>query len=122
MHRILIVSEDPFLRDMVRFSLAGLDAEMRCPETVPGAARLCRRVLFDLVIVLTVSPFSCCDGVLPRRAEGMRRPVVYVVAWQQSEQAVLSLLENGVDQYMTFPVNLQRLRGKVADCLNRLLP
>ena len=48
--------------------------------------------------------------------------MVYVVAWQHSEQTVLSLLENGVDQYMTFPVNLQRLRGKVADELNRLVP
>ena len=39
----------------------------------------------------------------------------------QSEQAVLSLLECGVDQYMAFPLSLQRLRGKVSNELNRLL-
>jgi len=33
----------------------------------------------------------------------------------------LSLLECGVDQYMTFPVSLQRLRTKIANALNRQL-
>ena len=73
------------------------------------------------MVRVTVSPFACCDCFDWRR-NGLRRPVVYVVAWQHSEQTVLSLLENGADQYMTFPVNLQRLRGKVADELNRLVP
>lgn len=121
MRRILIVSEDPFLRDMVRFALGGLDAEVRSAADAEDAERVSSKVLFDLMIVLTVAPFACCGCIEPRK-KGLRRPVVYVVAWQHSEQAVLSLLENGVDQYMTFPVNLQRLRGKVADELNRFLP
>ena len=53
------------------------------------------------------------------RPPGLRKPLVYVVAWQQAEQSVLSLLECGVDQYLTFPVSLQRLRMKVANDLNR---
>lgn len=106
---------------MVRFALGGLDAEVRAAAESSEAEHASRSVLFDLVIVLTGAPLSCCGCIAPRR-NGLRRPVVYVVAWQQSEQAVLSLLENGVDQYMTFPVSLQRLRGKVADELNRLLP
>ena len=121
MHRILIVSDDPFLRDMVRFALGGLDAEVRSVSEACEIRRVSRSVLFDVVIVLTVSPFACCD-CFDRRRNGLRRPVFYVVAWQHSEQTVLSLLENGADQYMTFPVNLQRLRGKVADELNRLVP
>ena len=55
------------------------------------------------------------------RPAGLGRPLVYVVAWQQAEQTVLSLLECGVDQYMTFPVSLQRLRTKIANALNRQL-
>ena len=55
------------------------------------------------------------------RPPGLRRPLVYVVAWQQAEQSVLSLLECGVDQYLTFPVSLQRLRTKVANELDRQL-
>lgn len=121
MHRILIVSDDPFLRDMVRFALGGLEAEVRSAAEPCEVGRMSRRILFDVVIVLTSSPFSFC-GSFGRSSNGLRRPVVYVVAWQHSEQVVLSLLENGVDQYLTFPVNLQRLRGKVADELNRLVP
>ena len=43
------------------------------------------------------------------------------MAWQQAKQSVLSLLECGVDQYLTFPVSLQRLRTKVANELDRQL-
>ena len=85
---------------------------------------ICRRACVhgDLVIVLHVAPFLCGrDVVRGVRPAGLRRPLFYVVSWLQSEQAVLSLLECGVDQYMAFPLSLQRLRGKVSNDLNRLL-
>ncbi|WP_418992116.1 response regulator [Alistipes sp.] len=122
MHRILIVSDDAFLRDLVRLSLLDIEAEVRCASDGQQMQRLCRKVLFDLVIVLRVAPFLCGDNpVRDLRPQGLRRPSFYVVSWQQSEQTVLSLLECGVDQYMTFPVSLQRLRRKVGDFLTRQL-
>lgn len=122
MHRILIVSDDTFLRDLVRLTLADLGAEVRCVADAPGMRTVCRRMLFDLVIVLRVGIFLGGDEPVRRlRPAGLRRPAVYVISWQQAEQTVLSLLEAGVDQYMTFPVSLQRLRRKVADELNRQL-
>lgn len=122
MHRILIVSDDAFLRDLVRLSLLDIEAEVRCASDGKQMQRLCRKVLFDLVIVLRVAPFLCGDNpVRDLRPAGLRRPSFYVVSWQQSEQTVLSLLECGVDQYMTFPVSLQRLRRKVGDFLTRQL-
>ena len=95
MHRILIVSDEEFLRDVIRLSLADMQADVRCASDVPDMQRM-----------------------VPA---GLGRPLVYVVAWQQAEQTVLSLLECGVDQYMTFPVSLQRLRTKIANALNRQL-
>ena len=122
MNRILIVSDDIFLRDMVRLSLIDMRTEVRCAADADEMEGLCRRVLFDLVIVLHVAPFLCGrDVVRGVRPAGLRRPLFYVVSWLQSEQAVLSLLECGVDQYMAFPLSLQRLRGKVSNDLNRLL-
>ena len=109
MHRILIVSDEEFLRDVIRLSLADMQADVRCASDVPDMQRMVRRMLFDLVVVRTLRP------------AGLGRPLVYVVAWQQAEQTVLSLLECGVDQYMTFPVSLQRLRTKIANALNRQL-
>ena len=122
MHRILIVSEEEFLCDVIRLSLTGMRADVRCASGVAAMERLSRRMLFDLVIVVGTSLFfSGRDVVRMLRPPGLRRPLVYVVAWQQAEQPVLSLLECGVDQYLTFPVNLQRLRAKVDNELNRQL-
>ena len=52
MNRILIVSDDIFLRDMVRLSLIDMHTEVRCAADADEMEGLCRRVLFDLVIVL----------------------------------------------------------------------
>lgn len=122
MHRILIVSEEEFLSDVIRLSLADMRADVRCVSGVDAMERLARRMLFDLVIVVGTSLFfSGRDVVRTLRPPGLRKPLVYVVAWQQAEQSVLSLLECGVDQYLTFPVSLHRLRAKVANELNRQL-
>jgi len=92
MNRILIVSDDIFLRDMVRLSLIDMHTEVRCAADADEMEGLCRRVLFDLVIVLHVAPFLCGrDVVRSVRPAGLRRPLFYVVSWLQSEQAVLSL-------------------------------
>lgn len=120
MHRILVVSENAFLRHLVLLSLSDLDVELRAAEGVDAMQGLCRTVGFDLVILLTATPFLCGrDVVHTLRPAGLRRPLVYVLSWQQSEQVVLGLLECGVDQYMTFPVSLNRLRGKVVNELRR---
>lgn len=121
MQRILIVSDDGFLGSLVSFALGDLNAEVRCIADLDGARGDCRRGLFDLVILLVVSPLLRRSGVIDAmRPRGLKRPHVYVISWQQSEYVVLSLLEQGVDQYMTFPVSLQRLRGKVSDALKRM--
>ena len=110
MHRILIVSDEEFLRDVIRLSLADMQADVRCASDVPDMQRLVRRMLFDLVVVVGTSAFfTGCDVVRTLRPAGLGRPLV------------LSLLECGVDQYMTFPVSLQRLRTKIANALNRQL-
>ena len=122
MHRILIVSDEEFTRDVIRLSLADMQAEVRCASGVPEMQRMARRMLFDLVVIVGTSAFfSGVDVVRMLRPACLQRPLVYVVAWQQAEQTVLSLLECGVDQYMTFPLSLQRLRAKVANALNRQL-
>ena len=118
--RILLVAEDAFACEVVRLTLDDLEAEIYCTTDCEGMRTLCRRITFDLIIVLQAAMFLCGGNpVREVRPAGLRHPVVYVLSWQQTEQTVLSLLEAGVDQYMTFPVNLQRLRRKVAEELAR---
>ena len=79
MNRILIVSDDIFLRDMVRLSLADMRTEVRCAADAGEMERLCRRVLFDLVIVLHAAPFlRGRDVVRSIRPAGLKRPLFYV--------------------------------------------
>lgn len=110
------------MRNMVSMTLADMHAEVRTAKNMREMEQICGRVLFDVVIVLRTSPFlSGTDVVRDLRPKGLRKPQMFVISWQQSENMVLSLLECGVDQYMTFPVSLHRLRMKVADELNRQL-
>lgn len=121
MHRILIASDDEFSRDLIRLALRGVEAEVRGCGCGRELERLCARAGFDLVIFLQTAPFFCGrTAIAALRPEGARRPLVFVVSWQQSEQTVLSLLECGVDQYLTFPVSLQRLRAKVVGVLSQV--
>ena len=122
MHRrILIVAEEAFAREVIRSALIGIEAEVHCLGDPARMAPLCRRITFDLILVLQAARFLCGGNpVREVRPAGLRRPVLYVLSWQQSEQTVLGLLEAGVDQYLTFPVNLQRLRRKVAEALEQV--
>ncbi len=111
--RILILGDDVPLRETVCHALAELPAEIHSRsfnELLPAI----RHLDFGIVILLSMSPLLSHPEIPARlRPEGLHRPVLYVISWQQTESLVLSLLESGVDQYMTLPVNFRRLRAKL---------
>ncbi len=112
MPKIAILSDDGLLRRMLSLSLAGLPIDVGC-----GSCRSVGGTLLsdaDLMILMQTAPFYSGGEICRRLQRRERWQRLYVIAWQQSEQAVLSLLESGVDQYLTFPLSLQRLRLKVA--------
>ena len=89
------------------------------PSTLKTVAG-CMHEMSDLVIVLAVAPFMDGSDFIRRiRFDRRRRPVVYVVSWQHSEQTVLSLLDCGVDQYLTFPLCMSRLQRKITAETNK---
>lgn len=112
---LLIVSRDNFLSEMVRLALKDLPAAIHSASDAASAAALAARLRPDCVLLLGAAPLLGGG----REAEALhacrsRCTKLVVVAWQHAEQTVLGLLESGVDQYMTFPVNLRRLHSKVA--------
>ena len=114
MCRILIVSEDFVLRKAVAFSLNDLDACVECADMVGAMLVLHRESPFDLVIVMGTAAEMCRQEVMDTlRADKTRRTRVFVISWPQSEQMVRSMYRMGVNQYMTLPVSLHRLRRKV---------
>ncbi|MBO5350528.1 MAG: response regulator transcription factor [Alistipes sp.] len=120
MARVLIYSADRLLTELVRVALQGLGAEIRSAENYERFEQLAARMVFDLVLVVGVAPFWSGRELFRRvRPRPLHKPEIYVLAWHQADETVLGLLESGVDQYMTFPLNLARLRGKVITALER---
>lgn len=95
-------------------ALEDLEVRLYSERSLERAAAACRSGRYDLVLLLMAGSLLCrCGGVETIRPRGLKRPRVYVLSWQQSEQIVLSLLEQGVDQYLTLPISLERLRNKI---------
>lgn len=120
MRRIVIFSDNLFLSQALSLSLAGLGAEVHCVRSRDEWFRSCERGRVDLLIVLRAAGFLARDREAERlrRAGGYSR--LYVLSWHHSERIATALLEQGADQCMTFPVNLMRLRRKVAEELTSL--
>ncbi len=119
MKRVLIVGSDFLLREMTASLLADIAVEIRTAGEIAEVENECRSGAFDLVIMLDLSPFF--DGSKPvalLRPAGLRRPELFVFSWQHSEDVVLSLLECGVSQYITFPLNTRRIRRKICETLD----
>ena len=117
MYRIAIISPDRFLWALLCNSLSLIEAEVACYER--WHETLIEQLSnFDLIVTLESYPFlNGCDVARRLRTSGSS-PRIYVLSWLHDEQNVLSLLESGVDQYFTLPVNVPRLCGKVTAQIN----
>ena len=116
---IIIYSERSSTASLIAAILGTTAARIVCCSSAEQAIIACQREQPTIIIVLSVAPFIDGSEFISRiRTRGKSTPAVYVVAWQQAEQTVLSLLECGVDQYMTFPICMGRLRIKAEAQLN----
>ena len=117
MYKIAIISPDPFLRELLCNSFALTEAEISTFERWSDSLLVPSRC--NLVVSLIGYPFLYgYDAALRLRggdeATENERPRIYVLSWLHDEQNVVSMLESGVDQYFTLPVNIPRLCGKIA--------
>ena len=111
--KIVIYSTQSSQATLIAAILDGITARIVCCSTPEQTIATCHHEEPDIVIILDIAPFLDGTELLPViRAIAAARPKIYVIAWHQSEQIVLSLLECGVDQYMTFPICMSRLRMK----------
>lgn len=93
--------------------------EVKCCYTPEQTLTVSRMVNPFLVILLSITPIISGSGFIAKLHRITKPcPKILVIAWQQSEQTILSLLEEGIDQYMTFPICLSRLYGKISSLLN----
>src|SRR6266567_8548358 len=119
---LLVVDDEPFLRDAVAASLRFLGFAVTTAQTGAGALRLARDHPFDLVVLDVMLPDTDGFEVVRRlRRDGLRVPVIFLTARDTRTDKVTGLTLGG-DDYMTKPFGLEELAARIRTVLRRTRP
>jgi two-component system OmpR family response regulator len=119
---LLVVDDEPFLRDAVAASLRFLGFEVTTADTGTGALRLARSRPFALVVMDVMLPDTDGFEVVRRlRGEGSRVPVIFLTARDTQADKVTGLTLGG-DDYLTKPFGLEELAARIRSVLRRTRP
>jgi two-component system, OmpR family, response regulator len=119
---LLVVDDEPFLREAVAASLRFLGFEVTTAQTGSEALRLARDRPFDLVVLDVMLPDTDGFEVVTRlRREGCRVPVIFLTARDTEADKVTGLTLGG-DDYLTKPFGLEELAARVRTVLRRTRP
>jgi two-component system, OmpR family, response regulator len=117
--RLLVVDDEPFLRDAVAASLTFLGFQVTTTETGTEALRLARERPFDLVVLDVMLPGTDGFEVVRRlRRDGSRVPVIFLTAKDTQDDKVAGLTLGG-DDYLTKPFGLEELAARIRSVLRR---
>ncbi len=112
--KILLISPDNLARRVVSLALESPLVDVVFFEPSQCLFKYCMNNRVDLLLFLSTSPYFASMNIVGFLRDSCEKlPPIYVIASSHKPSAVLSLLECGVSQYMTFPINLSRLRRKV---------
>jgi len=119
---LLVVDDEPFLRDAVAASLRFLGYDVTTAETGTQALRLARERSFDLMVLDVMLPDTDGFEIVRRlRGEGSRIPVIFLTARDTQADKVTGLTIGG-DDYMTKPFGLEELAARIRTVLRRTQP
>jgi two-component system, OmpR family, response regulator len=120
--RLLVVDDEPFLRDAVAASLRFLGFDVTAAETGTEALRLARAGRFDLVVLDVMLPGVDGFEIVRRlRRDGSRVPVIFLTARDTQDDKVTGLTLGG-DDYLTKPFGLEELAARIRSVLRRTRP
>ena len=117
--KLLVVDDEPFLRDAVASSLRFLGFEVSTAENGRETLRLARNSNFDLVVLDVMLPDT--DGfevVRKLRQDGCQVPVIFLTARDTQADKVAGLTIGG-DDYITKPFGLEELAARIRTVLRR---
>ena len=119
---LLVVDDEPFLRDAVAASLRFLGFGVTTTGTGASALRLARDRPFDLVVLDVMLPDTDGFEIVRRlRRDGSRVPVIFLTARDTQADKVTGLTLGG-DDYLTKPFGLEELAARVRSVLRRSRP
>jgi two-component system OmpR family response regulator len=116
---LLVVDDEPFLRDAVAASLRFLGFAVTTAQTGTDALRLARDRPFDLLVLDVMLPGTDGFDVVRRlRRDGSRVPVIFLTARDTQADKVTGLTLGG-DDYLTKPFGLEELAARIRTVLRR---
>src|SRR5215469_16486155 len=116
---LLVVDDEPFLRDAVAASLRFLGFDVTTAETGTQALRLARDHAFDLMVLDVMLPDTDGFEIVRRlRGEGNPVPVIFLTARDTQADKVTGLTLGG-DDYVTKPFGLEELAARIRSVLRR---
>jgi two-component system OmpR family response regulator len=119
---LLVVDDEPFLRDAVAASLRFLGFEVTTADTGSEALRLARERPFDLLVLDVMLPDTDGFEIVRRlRRDGSRVPVIFLTARDTQADKVTGLTLGG-DDYLTKPFGLEELAARIRTVLRRTRP
>jgi two-component system OmpR family response regulator len=119
--RLLVVDDEPFLRDAVAASLTFLGFQVTTADTGTEALRLARERPFDLVVLDVMLPDLDGFSVLEQMGQDRRSadiPVLFLTARGGLDDRLRGLALGG-DDYMTKPFGLEELAARIRTVLRR---
>ena len=117
--KLLVVDDDPRLRDLLRRYLGENQFEVSVAHDGPSMQRITQRESFDLIILDLMLPGE--DGLsLLRKMRGQndRTPVVMLTAKGDDVDRIIGL-EVGADDYLPKPFNPRELLARIHSVLRR---
>ena len=119
---LLVVDDEPFLRDAVAVSLRFLGFDVTTADNGADALRLARNGRFDLLVLDVMLPdLDGFDVVRRLRRDGSRVPVIFLTARDTQADKVTGLTIGG-DDYLTKPFGLEELAARIRSVLRRTRP
>jgi two-component system OmpR family response regulator len=119
---LLVVDDEPFLRDAVADSLRFLGFDVTTADCGTQALRLAREQPFELMVLDVMLPDTDGFEVVRRlRRDGCRVPVIFLTARDTQADKVAGLTLGG-DDYMTKPFGLEELAARIRTVLRRVNP
>ena len=119
--RILVVDDDPKLRDYVQEGLRSSGIECAAAESGEGALELLRGdpKSFDLILLDVMLPVKTgWDLLMDLREQGRETPVIFVTARDTVEERVRGL-KLGADDYVIKPFAFNELLARIEVVLRR---
>lgn len=119
--KILIHSFSAEFRALIRGLLSDMGAEIVTTSSREEMFEECRVAHYDLLLTDDARMFMNGQDAMKRvRCADANLPV-FILSYDLTEDSVTALLEQGVSQFITLPVAVDRLRKKIESQQRRLV-